>query len=118
MERESVRVERVVDGDTMLPVQPWGPEATQYTKKFVHDAGNRVEIEVDGEYQDQYGRRLVFVWSGERLLNEELVRQGLARPKLAYDYSQAKKDVLKRAQREAQSAKRGLWSGTSGSVSP
>ncbi|MBX3425184.1 MAG: thermonuclease family protein [Pirellulales bacterium] len=132
--RDSVRVERVVDGDTLLlgpdgtrarlqgidtpetvkedsPVEPWGPEATQFTRDFVRAAGNRVEIEVDGERQDQYGRRLVFVWAGERLLNEELVRAGLARPKLAYDYSQAKKDRLKQAQREAQAARRGIWSG-------
>ncbi|MCA9235467.1 MAG: thermonuclease family protein, partial [Planctomycetales bacterium] len=92
------------------PVQPWGPEATEYTKQFVRDAGGRIRVEVDGEYADQYGRRLIFVWYGDRLLNEELVRQGLARPKLAYDYSQGKKDLLKRAQREAQSAGRGIWS--------
>ncbi|MBX3432414.1 MAG: thermonuclease family protein [Pirellulales bacterium] len=142
--RDNVRVERVVDGDTLLlgpdgtrarlqgidtpetvkedsPVEPWGPEATQFTRDFVRAAGNRVEIEVDGERQDQYGRRLVFVWAGERLLNEELVRAGLARPKLAYDYSQAKKDRLKQAQREAQAARRGIWSDKNGradSVSP
>ncbi|MAT70933.1 MAG: hypothetical protein CMJ58_15585 [Planctomycetaceae bacterium] len=132
-ELQELRVERVVDGDTLLlepdhtrarlqgidtpetvkedtPVQKWGPEATQYTKDFIRGAGGRVQIEVDGEYADQYGRRLVFVWNGDRLLNEELVREGLARPKLAYDYSQAKKDRLKAAQRDAQRARRGLWS--------
>lgn len=132
-ELETYEVERVVDGDTLLlepdhtrarlqgidtpetvkedaPVEPWGPEATAYTKNFVRESGGRVQIEVDGEYADQYGRRLVFVWHGDRLLNEELVREGLARPKLAYDYSQAKKDRLKRAQRDAQRARRGIWS--------
>jgi micrococcal nuclease len=126
-------VERVVDGDTLLlrdgrarvrlqgvdapetvkedsPIQPWGPEASDFTKAFIRQAGGKVRIEVDGEGRDQYGRYLGFVWSGSRLLNEELLRAGLARAKLAYDYSQSKKDRLRRAQREAQRASRGIWS--------
>ena len=127
------RVLRVVDGDTLLlehartrvrlqgidtpetvkketPVQDWGPEATQYTKRFVQDAEGRVRIEIDGEAVDRYGRQLVFVWHNDRLLNEELVRQGLARAKLAYDYSEAKKQRLRAAEDEAQSQRRGIWS--------
>lgn len=127
-------VVRVVDGDTLIigprktrvrlqgvdtpetvkqdtPVQPWGPEATSYTEQFVSDAGRSVRVEIDGESSDQYGRRLAFIWNGQRMLNEELVRNGLADAKLGYNYSQAKKDVLKRAKREAQRAKRGIWSG-------
>ena len=129
-------VERVVDGDTLMvttrqgparvrmqgintpetvkddtPVEEWGPEATAFTKAFVRAAGNRLEVEVDGEPRDQYDRYLAFFWHDGKLLNEELVRAGLARAKLAYDYSQPKKDRLRRAQQEAQRAKRGLWSG-------
>lgn len=126
------RVLRVVDGDTLLlefartrvrlqgvdapetvkenvAVQDWGPEATEYTRNFVREAGGRVRIEVDGEGVDQYGRGLVFVWHGDRLLNEELVREGLARAKLAYDYSQAKKNRLRAAQSDAERHGRGLW---------
>lgn len=126
-------VERVVDGDTLLlkkdrtrvrlqgidtpetvkentPVQAWGPEATAYTKRFVAEAHNRVTITVDGEAVDQYGRHLVFVWYGGRLLNEELVAAGLARAKLAYDYSQALKDCLRAAQDRAQAERVGIWS--------
>jgi micrococcal nuclease len=126
-------VERVVDGDTLLlrdghqrvrlqgidtpetvledhPVEAWGPEATTFTQAFVRDAGGRVGLEIDGERVDQYDRALRFVWHGERMLNEELVRAGLARAKLGYNYSQAKKDRLRRAQQEAQRAGRGIWS--------
>lgn len=129
------RVVRVVDGDTLIldgprgpvkvrlqgvntpetvkedtPVEKWGPEATQFTKAFVRAAGNRLRVEVDGEPRDQYDRFLAFLWDGDRMLNEQLVRAGLARAKLAYDYSQAKKDLLRNAQREAQRSGRGLWS--------
>jgi micrococcal nuclease len=126
-------VERVVDGDTLLlrdghqrvrlqgidtpetvledhPVETWGPEATTYTQKFIRDAGGRVRLEIDGEREDRFERWLRFVWHEDRMLNEELVRAGLARAKLGYDYSQAKKDRLRRAQQEAQRAGRGLWS--------
>lgn len=129
-----VEVERVVDGDTLLlrgrqrvrlqgidtpetvledhPVEAWGPEATMFAQEFVRDAGGRVRLEIDGEPVDQYDRWLRFVWHGDRMLNEELVRAGFARAKLGYDYSQAKKDRLRRAQLEAQRAGRGIWSST------
>jgi len=126
-------VQRVVDGDTILlrqadarvrfqgidtpetvkegtAVESWGPEASAYTKKFVREAGGRVRLEFDGEPTDQYGRYLAFIWSGDRMLNEELVRQGLARAKLGYDYSNAKKNLLRRAQDEARRERRGIWS--------
>lgn len=129
-------VDRVIDGDTLMldwprhgevrvrlqgvntpetvkedtPVEQWGPEASQFTRDFVRDAGGRLRVEVDGEPRDQYDRYLAFLWDGERMLNEELVRAGLAKAKLGYDYSQAKKDRLRRAQLPAQRAQRGLWS--------
>lgn len=124
---------RVVDGDTLIlgkqkvkvrlqgvdapetvkenwPVEPWGPEASQFTRQFVADAGGILRVEIDGESRDKYGRALGFLWHDDRMLNEELVRNGLARAKLGYDYSQSKKNVLKQAEREAQRARRGIWS--------
>lgn len=125
---------RVVDGDTLLvegvpervrlqgidtpetvkenaPVEPWGPEATAFTKAFIAAAGGRIRIEVDGEPRDRHGRFLAFVWHEERLLNEELIRAGLARAMLRYSYGAAKKSRFRAAQREAQAAARGIWSG-------
>ena len=126
-------IERVVDGDTLLlrqdrmrvrlqgidtpetvkedtPVELYGPEASAFTKAFVATAGGRLRMEVDGESVDAFGRYLVFAWDGDRMLNEELVRAGLARGLLQYDYGQQKKDRLRQAQREAQRAGRGIWS--------
>lgn len=124
---------RVVDGDTLLlkkdrlrvrlqgvdtpetvkeftAVQDWGPEATEFTERFVRNARMKVDITVDGEGVDQYGRHLAFVWHEGRLLNEELIANGLARAKLAYDYSQRMKDRLRAAQNKAQRQKLGIWS--------
>jgi micrococcal nuclease len=127
------RVERVVDGDTLVlhggrlrlrlqgvdtpetvkedsPVEPWGPEASLFTKRFIRESNGEVRIEIDGEPRDQHGRFLAFVWRGERLLNAELVRNGLARATLQYDFSERKKEVLRKAQREAKRAGVGIWS--------
>lgn len=133
LDNGTYEVLRVVDGDTLLlrkdhlrvrlqgvdtpetvkedtPVEAWGPEATAYTERFIREARNQVHITVDGEGVDQYGRHLAFVWYDGRLLNEELIEAGLARAKLAYDYSQEMKDRLRAAQNKARREKRGIWS--------
>ncbi len=124
------QVDRVVDGDTLLlrtgqrvrllgvnspetvkpdsPVEPWGPEASQFTKRFV--AAGQVRLTFDRERLDDYGRYLAYVWVDQRLLNEELIRQGLGRATLRHPYSEAMKRRFRRAQDEARQAGRGLWS--------
>jgi len=125
------QLRRVVDGDTLLlrdemrvrlmgvdtpetvkedtPVEPWGPEATQFTREFT--SGGNLRLQFDRERVDQYGRYLAYVWVGDRMLNEELLRAGLARWEPGYHYSQAMKNRFRKAQREAQEAHRGIWSG-------
>ena len=125
-------VRRVVDGDTLLlasgdrvrlqgidapesvrpehPVEPWGPEASAFAKQFVDEAGGQVRLTFGNERIDRYDRFLAFVWRGERMLNEELVRAGLARARLDYHYSGPMKTRLQRAEQDAQDARRGIWS--------
>jgi micrococcal nuclease len=123
-------VRRVVDGDTILfepdmrvrligvnapesvkpdsPVEPFGPEASAFTKEFLR--GGTAQLEYDREKFDQYGRPLAYVWVGDRMLNEELLRAGLARWERNYNYSGEKKQVFRAAEQEARDAKRGIWS--------
>jgi micrococcal nuclease len=125
------RVKRVVDGDTLVlqgdkrvrlmgvdtpetvkpehAVEPWGPEATEFTREFV--AAGQVRLEFDRVRLDRFNRYLAYVWVGDKLLNEELLRAGLARWERGYDYSQRMKTRFRRAQHEAQESHRGLWSG-------
>jgi micrococcal nuclease len=91
------------------PVEPWGPEASAFTKRFV--AGGDVRLELDAELHDRYGRILAYVWVGDRMLNEELIRAGLARAELQYRYSAAMKVRFRHAEAEAKAARRGIWSG-------
>ncbi|MCO6048047.1 thermonuclease family protein [Aeoliella sp. ICT_H6.2] len=126
------RVARVVDGDTLklvtgqrirlqgvdtpetvrpdYPVEPWGPEATAFTKQFVDQADGEVTLTFGTERLDAYGRHLAFVWRDDVLLNEELVRAGLARARLGYRYSGTMKRRLADAQEEARAAGLGIWS--------
>ena len=127
-----VSVERCVDGDTFVltdgtkvrligantpetvkkdwPVEPFGPEASAYTKRAIANAGYKVRLEFDGTKIDRYGRTLALVYVGDKMLNEELIREGLAVAELKYSYSKSMKDRFAKAEYEAQRARRGIWS--------
>lgn len=124
-----VTVTRVVDGDTIEispPIdgltdvrligvdtpetyggqQPYGPEAKAFTTSRL--SGQRVELEFDVEKVDPYGRLLAYVWIGDELFNETLVREGYAQvatfpPNVKYV------DRFLAAQRQARAAGAGLW---------
>ena len=124
------RVQRVVDGDTLVltggarvrligadtpetvkpnwPVEPWGPEATEFTRDFVD--GRDIFLEFDGRRIDKYGRALAHVRVGDRMLGEELIRAGLARAATQYTYSETAKSRFRAAEAEAKAAARGIWS--------
>ena len=127
-------VRRAVDGDTILlasgarvrlqgvntpetvkpnwPVEPWGPEASQFTKDFLERAGHRVRLTFSLERKDRYDRFLAFVWDGDVMLNEELIRAGLGYARRDYRYSEPMKRRFTAAQDEAKRAGRGIWSNT------
>jgi micrococcal nuclease len=118
------KVIRVLDGDTIeiedgeqvryLGInapesgQPFSTEATRENERLV--AGRTVNLEFDIQTQDRYQRLLAYVWVGNRLVNEEIVKNGYAiietiQPNVKYQ------DLILKAQQEARSACRGLWAG-------
>jgi micrococcal nuclease len=94
--------------------QPFAVEARSFVERYA--SKKRVRLQFDKERVDQYGRFLAYVWydgpkRGEKLLlNEELVRWGLARARLKYPFSDRIKRRLRSAENEARRAKRGIWS--------
>lgn len=130
LEAGTYRVARVVDGDTIIiapdirvrligvdtpetvrpdhPVEPFGPEASAFTRSFLE--GGKVRLAFDRERFDRYGRHLAYVWVGQRMLNEQLLRAGLARWEPGFNYSVKVKNRFKAAQEEAQQAGVGIWS--------
>jgi len=136
-------VVRVVDGDTIVvgdskdkdkqykirfigadtpetvkpntPVEPFGPEASAFTKRKIEEAKNRVRLAFDGDQIDKYGRSLAMVYlpmldGSEVWLNELLIREGLAHAQLQYRFSKGAKDKFRQAEEEAKAAKKNLWS--------
>ncbi len=124
----SAKVVRVIDGDTVeiaggrkvrylgidapetvdpsKPVGCFGPESASENEKQVE--GKEVLLEKDTTDTDKYGRLLRYVWVGDMLVNEILVRGGFARadsfwPDIKYQ------DQIKSAQSQAKSEKKGLW---------
>jgi micrococcal nuclease len=92
------------------PVEPWGPESSALVNELVSKAGNRARLQLDKERLDRYGRVLAYVWLGDTMLNEELIRAGVARAELRFRYSQPMKRRFRAAEAEARAARRGIWS--------
>jgi micrococcal nuclease len=128
----SVLVTRVVDGDTVevwldgreedvryigidtpetvkpgAPVDCFGPQASAFNHRLVE--GRRVRLVFDTERRDQYGRLLAYVYLGDRFVNAELIRRGLART-LNIPPNDRFAGRLKRLEIAAARAGRGLWS--------
>jgi endonuclease YncB( thermonuclease family) len=125
-------VSRVVDGDTIivqllddeyrlrligidapetvhpqLPVQCYGEEASAYLTELIEE--KFVQVEKDVSETDRYGRLLGYIWLGEIMVNEHLVREGYAfavtfPPDVKYQ------ELLQEAQEDARLNLKGLWS--------
>jgi micrococcal nuclease len=85
-----------------------GKIAAEFTKRLLPE-GEIVYLEQDVQKTDKYGRVLAYVWLKDgRMLNEVLVREGMAQvytipPNVKYQ------DVLLKAQRQAREEGKGFW---------
>ena len=89
------------------PVEPFGPEASEFAKQMLE--GKEVHLELDVSERDRYGRVLAYVWIGDRMFNEMLLEKGLARvavfpPNVKYV------DRFRQIEKEAQRKGIGIWS--------
>jgi micrococcal nuclease len=124
-------VTRVVDGDTIearfdggvedvryigvdtpetvkpgAPVECFGARASRFNHRLVEH--RRVRLVFGVERRDVYGRLLAYVHLGERFVNAELVRRGLART-LTIPPNDRFAPLFARLERGAARAGRGLW---------
>lgn len=103
---------RLIGFDAPEAGEPFSAEAAAALEGLV--AGETVRLEFDAEERDQYGRLLAYVWVGTKMVNVEILRQGVATvytvpPNVKYV------DVLTAAQDEAQAGGLGIWGGPSDS---
>jgi micrococcal nuclease len=128
---ESARVQRVVDGDTVVlaggervryigidtpesvkpgtPVQCFAEAASHANERLVD--GERVRLRFDAERRDRYGRLLAYVYRVRDglFVNAELVRRGYATT-LTIAPNVAHAAEFRRLARNARRQGRGLWS--------
>lgn len=87
--------------------QPYAEEALKLNKELAE--GKSVRLEFDSEREDRYGRWLAYVFVGDKMVNEELIRQGYAKV-YARSHNLKYEERLKAAETEAKINQRGLWS--------
>jgi micrococcal nuclease len=95
-----------IDCPEMDNEEPFAREATQANRDMV--AGKIVRLEKDTSETDRYGRLLRYVYIGNKFVNLELVRLGLAEAK-DYPPDTKYKIFLDTAEAEAKLARRGIW---------
>lgn len=88
------------------PVQCFGERASRFNRRLVEH--RRVRLVFGLEREDVYGRLLAYVHLGERFVNAELLRRGLART-LTIPPNDRFAARFERLERGAARAGRGLW---------
>ncbi len=116
--RERVRFIGVDTPESTTQHEPFGEEASAYTKSVL-TPGRRVLLERDAEERDRYGRLLAYVWlEAPVAISDAEIRAKMLNAKLALDgYAQQMTippnvryaDKFRRYVGEARSAQRGLW---------
>lgn len=97
--------------DPRKPVQKYGPEASRFTTSMLANA-RTVQVQFDrGQRTDKYGRYLAYVYANGRMVNEAVVRQGLARVAYVYPPNNTYQQMLLTSQSKAQAQKLNIWSG-------
>lgn len=128
----TVRVTRVVDGDTVrispavegidevrfigldtpetkepgCAVQPLGSDATEFTTRELQ--GKEVDLEFDEDREDRYDRLLAYVHNDGEMFNETLLEEGYAQVYIVAPNDRYQ-DRFEKAQAEAQAAERRIW---------
>ncbi|MFK2825114.1 thermonuclease family protein [Bacillus sp. B190/17] len=109
-QEERVRMTLIDTPETKHPrlgVQPFGPEASAFTKKLLTD--KKVSLELDVQERDRYGRVLAYVWLDGQLVNEQLIRKGLARVAV-FPPNTKYVDRFEEVQQKAREQRMGIWS--------
>ncbi|MDD3311332.1 thermonuclease family protein [Pseudodesulfovibrio sp.] len=115
----------VIDGDSLVleiggrsrEVRLIGIDAPEHGQEYGIQArceamrlcyGQPLRVEYDKRRKDRYGRLLAYVYTGDKLLNAEMVRAGLALA-VRYEPNVRHEDALREAELEARARRRGFW---------
>ena len=88
-------------------IEPYGKQASEFVCKTMRNA-KKIELEYDGDKVDKYGRTLAWVFVDDELLQNIIVKNGLAEVTYLYDdYKYT--DMLKDSERIAKQKKLNIW---------
>ncbi|MBL5844642.1 thermonuclease family protein [Bacillus sporothermodurans] len=90
-----------------IGVQPFGPEASNFTKKML--TNKSIELEMDVQERDKYGRLLAYIWLDGKMFNRILLEKGLARVAI-FPPNTKYVDDFERIQDKARQKEIGIWS--------
>ena len=100
-------VRRKVNGRWVEAPEPFSLAAAEANRQLVE--GRKVRLEYDVQTRDRFGRLLAYVYVDDAMVNEELVREGMAQPltiRPDVKYTERFRELAEEARRE----NRGLWS--------
>jgi micrococcal nuclease len=93
------------------PVEYFGKEATEFTKRLCE--GKKVRLEYDWQKTDKYGRTLAYVFvlenGKEIFLNAEIIKRGYGYAYLKYPFKDEYMRAFREYERQAREEGLGLW---------
>ena len=94
--------------DPRKPVQCFGENAADFTKKTIGSSRVRLEADPESDNRDRYDRLLRYVYLPSReLLNYELIKEGYGFAITGFPHT--KMETFVSAETEARNSGRGLW---------
>ncbi len=117
-------VVKIIDGDSLqvqrkeknYEIRLYGIDTPEYkqaysnkAKQFTRRLAYKQVVTIEEKDIDRYGRIVALVMSHGKLLNRELVREGLAWYYPKYCRDQPLCGEIKRLERKARKARRGIW---------
>ncbi len=95
--------------DSGVP-EPYAEEAADRVRELLADA-DTIEVEFDvGPMTDDYDRYLAYIYADGEMVNETLVREGLARVRYANPPNTSHLDLLEESETAAREENAGIWS--------
>lgn len=91
-----------------LGKQPFGQEAKVRNQELLQKGKLEIEFDVGGQY-DKYGRILAYIYIDGKSVQEQLLREGLARVAYVYPPNTRHLDAFKKAEEQAKKSGIGIW---------
>ncbi|WP_257142615.1 thermonuclease family protein [Bacillus wiedmannii] len=105
---DTPEVQKVNDGKVISPSMPLADKAREFLKNKLK--GKEIILVYDkGDPKDKFNRELAYIFVDGKCIQTELLREGLAIIRYVKEPNTALYDEFKKAESEARSQKKGVW---------